>query len=236
MLEFINVTYIKDNKVILKNISFKIKSNELFIITGPNGSGKSTLAKLIMGIIKPTEGKILFNDEDITYMNISSRANRGITFTFQTPITFKGIKVIDLLRIASKSSIDFEDAMEYLKMVGLCAREYINRPVDKTLSGGEQKRIEIATSLAKGSLLRIFDEPEAGIDLWSFDDLINIFKSIKKEKLGSLMIISHQEKLFELADKIILLKDGEIVKVGKKREVLPLIKKKHCDFCKGECE
>lgn len=235
MLEFINVTYIKDNKIILKNISFKINQNELFIITGPNGSGKSTLAKLIIGIIKPTEGKILFNNEDITYFSITERANLGITFTFQTPITFKGLKVVDLLRIASKSRVSFEDAMEYLSMVGLCAKEYINRNVDKTLSGGEQKRIEIATSLAKGSLIRIFDEPEAGIDLWSFDEVINIFKTIKKEKLGSLIIISHQEKLFNIADKIILLKDGKIDKLGNKKDILPLIKKRTCSCCKEDC-
>lgn len=236
MLEFIDITYIKDNKIILNNISFKINKNDLFVITGPNGSGKSTIAKLIIGIIKPTKGKIFFNKVDITDLAITERANMGITFTFQTPIKFKGLKVIDLLRIANKNYISMDEAKEYLNMVGLCPKEYIDRYVDKTLSGGEQKRIEIATSLAKGSLIRIYDEPEAGIDLWSFDGITNIFKTIKKEKLGSLIIISHQEKLFDIADKIILLKNGEIQKIGKKKEISLLINKRCCECCKGECE
>ena len=234
MLEFINVTYIKDDKTIIDNLSFKITNNDLLVITGPNGSGKSTLAKLIIGINKPTSGKIFFNNIDITNFDITSRANMGITFTFQTPIIFKGIRVNDLLRIASKERISFDDAKEYLSMVGLCAKEYLNRNVDKTLSGGELKRIEIAISLAKGSLLRIFDEPEAGIDLWSFDELIDIFKTIKREKLGSSIIISHQEKLLNIADTILLLDKGKIKKIGNKKDIMPFIKNKACNLCKEE--
>lgn len=234
MLEFIDVFYEKDNKKILDGISFKIKQNDFLLITGPNGSGKSTLAKLIIGIIKPTSGTILFNGEDITNVSITDRANKGITFTFQTPVVFKGLKVSDLLKIAGKSNISFIEARDVLSKVGLCAREYLNRHIDKTLSGGELKRIEIASSLAKGSLIRIFDEPEAGIDLWSFDDLIEIFKEIKKERLGSLIIISHQEKLLNIGDKIMLLSNGKIKKYGSKKEVLPLINKKFCSFCKEE--
>lgn len=234
MIEAINLTYIKDNKKIIDNISFKINKNAFLVITGPNGSGKSTLAKILMGIIKPTSGKIIYNNVDITDLSITDRANAGITFTFQTPITFKGLRVIDLLNIASKNHLSFEEAKAYLSMVGLCAREYLERYVDKTLSGGEQKRIEIACSLAKGSLLRIFDEPEAGIDLWSFNDLVNIFKTIKKEKLGSLIIISHQEKILNNASKIMILEKGKIKHLGTKKEILPLIKKRECDFCKED--
>lgn len=234
MLEFINISYIKDNKVILVNISFKINKEDILLITGPNGSGKTTLAKLIIGIIKPTEGKIIFNDEDITDLSITERARKGITFTFQTPVVFKGLKVKDLLSIASSKTITFEEMKESLSMVGLCAREYIDRKIDKTLSGGELKRIEIATSLTKGSLLRIFDEPEAGIDLWSFDDLINLFKTIKKENLGAQIIISHQEKLLNIADKILLMEKGQIKKIGSKKEIEPLLKKKSCSNCREE--
>lgn len=234
MLEFINISYIKDDKIILEKISFKINKKDILLITGPNGSGKSTLAKLIIGIIKPTEGKILFNDEDITNLSITERAKKGITFTFQTPVVFKGLKVKDLLNIASGKSITFEEMRESLSMVGLCAREYIDRKIDKTLSGGELKRIEIATSLIKGSLLRIFDEPEAGIDLWSFDDLIKLFKTIKSENLGTQIIISHQEKLLNIADKIILLEKGKIKKIGNKKEIDSLLKIKSCSNCREE--
>lgn len=232
MLEFKNVTYIKDEKIILDNVSFKINDNDLLVITGPNGSGKSTIAKLIMGIIKPSQGSIIFNNTNIDDISITGRANMGITFTFQTPVVFKGLKVNDLLRIAGKGRVSFDDAKEYLSMTGLCAKDYLNRYVDKTLSGGEQKRIEIAVSLAKGSLLRIFDEPEAGIDLWSFDELVNIFRTIKKEKLGSSIIISHQERILKIADKIMILEKGKVKEFGNKKDILPLIKHKPCEFCK----
>lgn len=240
MLELKNVTYIVKNenmeKIILKNISFK--TDERFVaITGPNGSGKSTLAKIIAGIIKPNEGQIFFDGVDITNMSITERANMGISFAFQQPIRFKGITVKDLISIAVGKSLSTEGACQYLSEVGLCAKDYIDREVNASLSGGELKRIEIATILARATKLSIFDEPEAGIDLWSFHNLIEIFEKMHERVKGTIIIISHQERILNISDKIILITDGEISKIGTREEVMPYILEPadSCRFRKGEC-
>ncbi len=207
---------------ILHDISFKIPDGHLTVITGPNGGGKSTMAKLIAGIIKPTSGKILFNGQDITDMSITDRARAGIGFAFQQPVRFKGLQVFDLIRLATGTKLSSVDACKYLSAVGLCARDYINREVNASLSGGELKRIEIATVLAKASQLSVFDEPEAGIDLWSFQNLIKVFEGMRKEiKDSSILIISHQERILNIADEIIVLSDGKLVEHGPKEEILP---------------
>ena len=210
------------NKEIIKDISLEIPDGKLVVITGPNGGGKSTLAKLIAGIEKPTAGQILFNGEDITYMSVTDRAKKGIGFAFQQPVKFKGIRVLDLIRLAAGRALNISDACVYLSMVGLCAREYINREVNSSLSGGELKRIEIATVLARKSLLTLFDEPEAGIDLWSFGNLIEVFQKQREEIADrSILIISHQERILNIADEIIVLNSGEIDKQGDKDKILP---------------
>ena len=200
MLELKDVRFsVTDEKGQLKNIingiNLKIDEGKFVAITGPNGSGKSTLAKLIVGIIKPTSGQILYNGQDITEMSITDRAKLGISFAFQQPVRFKGIKVLDLLRIAAGKQLTISEACEYLSEVGLCARDYINREVDASLSGGELKRIEIATIIARGTELSVFDEPEAGIDLWSFNSLIKVFEKMQLENNNSILIISHQERI-----------------------------------------
>ncbi|WP_302630070.1 ABC transporter ATP-binding protein [uncultured Eubacterium sp.] len=210
-------------KDIINGISLTIDESKFIAITGPNGSGKSTLAKLIVGIIKPTSGKILYNGEDITDMSISDRAKLGISFAFQQPVRFKGIKVIDLLRMASAKQLTISEACEYLSEVGLCARDYINREVDGSLSGGELKRIEIATIIARKTELSVFDEPEAGIDLWSFNSLIKVFEKMQKNNKNSILIISHQERILDIADEIILLADGQIKAHGSKDDIMPLV-------------
>lgn len=220
MIKLENVSFKKGNKGILKNINLEFMDNKLYAITGPNGSGKSTLAKLIMGIEKPTEGKIYLNDIDITNLSIDERANLKISYAFQQSITFKGITVHDLLKIAIKKEIDKKEACEYLSKVGLCAKEYIDREINNTLSGGELKRIEIASILATNPKIAIFDEPEAGIDLWSFQKLTNVFKSLKEEICGINIIITHQEKILNMADEIILMNDGRIIDLGKKEEMI----------------
>ncbi|MBQ1474321.1 MAG: ATP-binding cassette domain-containing protein [Ruminococcus sp.] len=210
------------NKEIIKDISLEIPDGKLVVITGPNGGGKSTLAKLIAGIEKPTAGQILFNGEDITDMSVTDRAKKGIGFAFQQPVKFKGIRVLDLIRLAAGRALTISDACVYLSMVGLCAREYINREVNSSLSGGELKRIEIATVLARKSLLTLFDEPEAGIDLWSFGNLIEVFQKQREEIADrSILIISHQERILNIADEIIVLNSGEIDKQGDKDKILP---------------
>lgn len=210
------------NKEIIKNISLSVPDGKLFVITGPNGGGKSTLAKLIAGIEKPAEGSIVFNGTDITDMSVTDRAKLGIGYAFQQPVRFKGIQVLDLIRIASGKELSVAEACSYLSQVGLCAAEYVNREVNSSLSGGELKRIEIATVLARNSLLTVFDEPEAGIDLWSFSNLIEVFEKQRKEiKNRSILIISHQERILNIADEIVVLKDGCLENQGKKEDVLP---------------
>lgn len=212
----------KTHKDIIRGINLKIDEKKFVVITGPNGGGKSTLAKLIAGIEMPTSGRIYFDGVDITEKSITERANMGISFAFQQPVRFKGIQVLDLIRMASGKKVTAADACEYLSEVGLCAKDYINREVNASLSGGELKRIEIATVLARGTKLSVFDEPEAGIDLWSFQNLIQVFERMQ-EKIqdGSILIISHQERILNIADEIVVIADGRIIKQGPKDEVLP---------------
>lgn len=215
MLELKNISFIRDNKKILNNINLKIDSNKFIAITGPNGSGKSTLAKIIMGIEKPDSGKIFFQGTNITNMPINERAKLGIGFAFQQPVRFKGLTVKDLIDISAGNTISMNEACDYLADVGLCAKEYISRPIDGKLSGGELKRIEIAMLTAKNSILTIFDEPEAGIDLWSFNNLINVFEKMKNTSNNTILAISHQERILNIADEIIVLKNGEILDINK---------------------
>lgn len=225
MLEIKNLSFTAcdefGTKEIIKDLSLNIEDNKFVVITGPNGGGKSTLAKLIAGIEKPTSGKIIFDGQDITDLSITERANLGVSFALQQPVRFKGITVLDLLRIAAKKQLNISEACEYLSEVGLCAKDYINREVNASLSGGELKRVEIATVLARNTQLSIFDEPEAGIDLWSFKNLINIFERMREKTHGSILIISHQERILDIADKIVILSNGKVSKVGSKEEILP---------------
>ena len=226
MLELQHISYDVeqdgDNKGILHDIDLKI--NERFVaITGPNGGGKSTLAKVIAGILTPTQGRILFNGEDITGLSITERARKGISFAFQQPVRFKGLTVKDLITLASGKDIGVPEACSYLSEVGLCAKDYIDREVDASLSGGELKRIEIATIMARGTALSVFDEPEAGIDLWSFSNLIQVFEQLHKKINGSILIISHQERILNIADRIIVLADGRVVNDGPRKDVLPTL-------------
>jgi len=235
LLELKNISFdvAQDNvhKEIIKDVSFTIDDGKFVVITGPNGGGKSTLAKLIMGIEKPSSGRIFYNGEDITDMSITERANAGISFALQQPVHFKGIKVIDLLRLAAKKKLSVSEACEYLSAVGLCARDYIDREVNSSLSGGELKRIEIATVLARGTKLSVFDEPEAGIDLWSFQSLIYVFENMQKKTHGSILIISHQERILNIADEIILIANGQVKQIGTKQEILPELLKNSAPTC-----
>lgn len=208
------------NKEILNDVSLRVE--ERFVaVTGPNGSGKSTLAKIIAGILKPTEGKIYLDGEDITDLSVTERAHRGISYAFQQPVRFKGITVKDLVSIAAGRKITVGEACTYLSEVGLCARDYIDREVNASLSGGELKRIEIATVLARGTALSVFDEPEAGIDLWSFQSLISVFEKMHARTNGSILIISHQERILNIADKIVVIAGGRVEKEGPRDEILP---------------
>lgn len=229
----LNYTILEDNieKNILKNINLKFDENKIYVITGPNGSGKSTLVKLLMGINNLTDGQIFFDGKDITNLKINERANLGISYAFQQPVTFKGLKVRDLLDVASGKKNDFNEICNYLSMVGLCAKDYINRSLDDKLSGGELKRIELAMVLCRKSKVNIFDEPEAGIDLWSFEQLTKIFGSLKN---SCNIIVSHQKKILEIADEVILIKNGEVQKVGSLNEILPLIENNKCNKLRGE--
>ena len=221
MLELKNLSYkTEDGKEILRNVSLKIE-DRFVAVTGPNGSGKSTLAKLIAGIYTPTSGQILLDGVDITNMSISDRANNGISFAFQQPVRFKGITVKDLISIAAGKKISVSEACQYLSEVGLCAKDYINREVDGSLSGGELKRIEIAMINVRGTKLSVFDEPEAGIDLWSFNNLIQVFKSMHERTRGTILIISHQERILDIADKIVVIAGGEVTAYGAKNDILP---------------
>ena len=221
MLELKNICYeVEDNKEIIRDISLQIEDH-FVAITGPNGGGKSTLAKIIAGIVTPTSGQILLDGEDITGLNITERANKGISFAFQQPVHFKGLTVRDLITIAAGKKLSVNEICDILSEVGLCAREYIDREINNSLSGGELKRIEIAMITARGTKLSIFDEPEAGIDLWSFNSLIRVFEKMRDEIHGTILIISHQERILDIAEKIIVIADGQLKKIGTKQEVLP---------------
>ena len=221
MLELKNIYYeVEDNKEIIRDISLQIEDH-FVAITGPNGGGKSTLAKIIEGIVTPTSGQILLDGEDITGLNITERANKGISFAFQQPVHFKGLTVRDLITIAAGKKLSVNEICDILSEVGLCAREYIDREINNSLSGGELKRIEIAMITARGTKLSIFDEPEAGIDLWSFNSLIRVFEKMRDEIHGTILIISHQERILDIAEKIIVIADGQLKKIGTKQEVLP---------------
>lgn len=226
MLELQNLSFQvgeegSSQKEIIKDINLTLEDHTFVAITGPNGGGKSTLAKLIMGIEKPTSGKIIFNGTDITNMSISERANLGISFAFQQPVRFKGIKVKDLITLAAGNKLSTAGACDYLSKVGLCARDYINRDVDGSLSGGELKRIEIATIIARNTPLSVFDEPEAGIDLWSFNNLIKVFEEMHDAHDNSLLIISHQERILNIADEIVVIAGGTVKARGRKEDILP---------------
>ena len=223
MLELRNVGYeTDDNKEILHDVNLTVQ--ERFVaITGPNGGGKSTLAKVIAGIYQPTSGQILLDGVDITHLSITERANLGLSYAFQQPVRFKGLRVKDLLSLAAGKNTSVTEACNYLSEVGLCARDYIDRELNDSLSGGELKRIEIAMVLARGTKLSVFDEPEAGIDLWSFQNLIRVFEKMYEQTRGSILIISHQERILNIADKIVVIKDGQIEKEGPRSEILPAL-------------
>lgn len=234
MLELKNICFTRDNKKILDNINLKIDEDKLIAITGPNGSGKSTICKIIMGIERPDSGQVILNGEDITNLSIDERARKQISFAFQQPVKFKGITVYDLIKLSAGKDINKKEACDILSNVGLCAKEYIDREVNGSLSGGELKRIEIATIAVRESKLTIFDEPEAGIDLWSFNNLIQIFENLQKSKKSSIIIVSHQERILNIADNVILMKDGKIEKIAQKEEILESIEKPCCRIKRGE--
>ncbi len=229
MLELKDVSYQVSEEggdvEIINHLNLTIDDGKFIVITGPNGGGKSTLARLIMGVVPVTEGKIFFDGKDITDLSITERAQMGISFAFQQPVHFKGLQVIDLLRLAAGrkdgKQLSISNACDYLSRVGLCAKDYIRREVSGSLSGGELKRIEIATVLARGTRFSIFDEPEAGIDLWSFQNLIQIFENIRTSMNGTVMIISHQERILNIADEIVVIQDGTVKQQGPREELLP---------------
>jgi Fe-S cluster assembly ATP-binding protein len=225
MLEIIDATYqVEDEgKIvnIIDHLNLTVPDGKFIVITGPNGGGKSSLAKLIMGVNPITSGQILLDGEDISKKSITERAKMGLSFAFQAPVHFKGIKVVDLLRLAAGEKISVAAACEYLSKVGLCAKDYVNREVNASLSGGELKRIEIATVLARKTKYSIFDEPEAGIDLWSFQNLIRVFENIRESMHGTILVISHQERILSIADEIVVIEDGKVKKQGPKDQILP---------------
>jgi Fe-S cluster assembly ATP-binding protein len=240
MLELKNISFQVDTegkeKEIVRDVSLTVPDRKLIVVTGPNGGGKSTLAKLIAGIEKPTGGSIRFDGEDITDKGVTERARMGISYAFQQPVRFKGIRVLDLIRIAAGKTLSVADACEYLSAVGLCARDYMDREVNASLSGGELKRIEIATVLARHSKLSVFDEPEAGIDLWSFRNLIDVFRNMREAiEDSSILIISHQERILSIADEIIVLRDGRVEKQGTRAEVYPSLESEAAEnaICEG---
>lgn len=226
MLEIRNLSYKVDDendatKEIIDNLNLTVEDGKFIVITGPNGGGKSTLAKLIMGVNQLTSGQIILDGVDISDKNITERAKMGISFAFQAPVHFKGIRVIDLLRLAAGENISVAAACEYLSKVGLCAKDYVEREVNASLSGGELKRIEIATVLARGTKLSIFDEPEAGIDLWSFQNLIKVFENMRQTINGTIIVISHQERILNIADEIVVIENGKVKTQGPKEKILP---------------
>ncbi|MDD3409342.1 MAG: ATP-binding cassette domain-containing protein [Eubacteriales bacterium] len=234
MLELRDISYqVNDdesNKEILRHISLKIEEG-FTAVTGPNGGGKSTLAKIIAGILKPTSGRILLDGQDITDLSITEHARCGVSFAFQQPVRFKGLTVSDLITMAAGRALSVSETCTYLSKVGLCARDYIDREVNASLSGGELKRIEIATVIARGTKLSLFDEPEAGIDLWSFNNLIRVFEDLRESIHGTLLIISHQERILNIANHIVVIADGELQTEGARDEVLPLLLKQESDTC-----
>ena len=235
MLELKNICFERDNKKILNNINLRLENDKFYVITGPNGSGKSTLAKIIMGINKQDSGQVILDGKDISNLPINERAKLGIGFAFQQPLTFKGITVYDLIKLTAGKTITKKEACDILSRVGLCAKEYVDREVNASLSGGELKRIEIATVAVKNSKLTIFDEPEAGIDLWSFNNLIKIFENMRETTKGTTIIISHQERILNIADKIILLNNGEVEKIGESKELMGnILSKANCCRLGGE--
>ncbi len=223
MLKFENVTYIApdDGTVILSDLSFEVKDGEILVLTGPNGGGKSTAARLAMGIIKPSSGKILLDGEDISELGITERSRLGVGYAFQAPARFKGLTVKRLMALAAGGEISEDECCKYLSRVGLCAADYLERALDATLSGGELKRIEVATVMARKLKVAIYDEPEAGIDIWSFNMLVNAFTTLGKERSGSLLIISHQERVMQTADRVAVIADGKMKDIGTKEQVLP---------------
>ena len=238
MLEIKNLVFdVEDEnggtRRITDGVDLTIDDGKFVVITGPNGSGKSTLARLIMGIEQPTGGSILLDGEDITHASVTERANKGISFAFQQPVRFKGLNVLDILRIAARKELTVSEACMYLSEVGLCAKDYINREINASLSGGELKRIEIASILARNTRLSIFDEPEAGIDLWSFNNLIQVFEKMHDTLGGSIMIISHQERILNIADEIVLIADGRVKDHGARDKILPELLRTTADkvFC-----
>ena len=231
MLDLKNICFTRDGKKILDNINLTLDDNKFIVITGPNGSGKSTLAKIIMGIEKQDAGQVLLGGKDISCDSIDKRANEGISFAFQQPVKFKGITVYDLLKLSAGKDISRKEACDILSKVGLCAKEYVDREVNGSLSGGELKRIEIATVAVRNTKLTIFDEPEAGIDLWSFNNLIKVFEEMRNVIGGTILIISHQERILNIADEIILLNNGKLEKQGQKEDIIDAILKKEKTGC-----
>lgn len=240
MLEIKDLTFRVDTddgrQEIVNNVSLTVPDGKLLVITGPNGGGKSTLARLIMGIEKPTSGKIIFNGTDITNMDITGRARLGIGYAFQQPARIKGMTVRRLLSLAHGSELPEDECCAYLTNVGLCSRDYLNREVDASLSGGEVKRIEIATLIARGAKLSIYDEPEAGIDLWSFNMLVDTFRAMRRKADESIIIISHQERVMQLADEVAVIENGKVARFGTREEILPSLLgefDEKCDFREG---
>ncbi len=233
MLELKNLKWTSpDGKEILKGVSFTVPDNRLVAVTGPNGGGKTTIAKMIAGIEKPDSGEILLNGENITDLSVTERARKGISYAFQQPVRFKGLTVRDLIELSAGEKLPEDRLCNVLSKVGLCAKEYIDREVSTALSGGEIKRIEIATVLERPSKLAVFDEPEAGIDLWSFNSLISVFEELRKKQNRTLVIISHQERILSVADEIVVIDDGEVANQGDSAQVLPaLLNGKKCELC-----
>ena len=236
MLELKNICFERDHKKILDHVNLVIEADKFLVVTGPNGSGKSTLAKIIMGIEKPDSGEILLDGEEITNLSIDERSKKGISFAFQQPVKFKGITVHDLIQLAAKKKMSKAEACDILSKVGLCAKEYVDREVNGSLSGGELKRIEIATVVLRNSKLTIFDEPEAGIDLWSFNNLIEVFENMRELVKGTTLIISHQERILNIADEVILMRRGKIEEIGSSKDILEKTIKPTVKCCKVKKE